>query len=67
VLVAGTSVVAYYECKMRFNVLKAFREPEALAILFTQLAPILDLDPHTPLNLFEEVVHVEGVDVGAAA
>ena len=39
VLAAGTSLVAYYECKKRFNVLKAFREPEALTILITQLAP----------------------------
>ena len=54
VLAAGTSLVAYYECKSRFNVLKAFREPEALVMLISQLSKILDLDPHTPLNLFEE-------------
>jgi hypothetical protein len=55
VLLAGTSVVAFYECKSRFNVLKAFREPESLVMLMGQLAPILDLDPHTPLSLFQEV------------
>jgi hypothetical protein len=55
VLAAGTSRVAYYECKSRFNVLKAFREPEALAMLIGQLSPILELDPHTPLSLFQEV------------
>lgn len=54
VLASGTRLVAYYECKNRFNVLKAFREPEALAMLIGQLSKILDLDPHTPLNLFEE-------------
>jgi hypothetical protein len=36
-------------------VLKAFREPESLVMLMGQLAPILDLDPHTPLSLFQEV------------
>ena len=55
VLAAGTSLVAYYECKSRFNVLKAFREPEALAMLIEQLSAILELDPHTPLSLFQEV------------
>jgi hypothetical protein len=55
VLAAGTSLVAYYECKSRFNVLKAFREPEALVMLIEQLSPILELDPHTPLSLFQEV------------
>jgi L-rhamnose mutarotase len=55
VLAAGTSLVAYYECKSRFNVLKAFREPEALVMLLGQLSQILDLDPHTPLSLFQEV------------
>ena len=55
VLAAGTSLVAYYECKSRFNVLKAFREPEALVMLLGQLSKILDLDPHTPVSLFQEV------------
>jgi hypothetical protein len=55
VLAAGTSLVAYYECRSRFNVLKAFREPESLAMLIGQLSPILDLDPHTPLSLFQQV------------
>ena len=54
VLASGTKLVAYYECKNRFNVLKAFREPEALVMLIGQLSKILELDPHTPLNLFEE-------------
>ncbi len=54
VLAAGTDLVAFYECKSRFNVLKAFREPEALAMLLGQLSAILDLDPHTPLSLFQE-------------
>ena len=54
VLVSGTSVVAYYECGSRYDVLKAFREPEALVVLFTQLAPILDLDPTAPMNVYEE-------------
>ena len=57
VLVNGESVVAFYECKMRYNVLKAFREPEALAVLFTDLAPLLDLDPTMPMSLFEEAFH----------
>lgn len=55
VLINGESVVAFYECSMRFNVLKAFREPEALVVLFTDLAPLLDLDPTMPMNLYEEV------------
>lgn len=54
VLASGTSAVAFYECRSRFDVLKAFREPEALAMLMTQLAPIFDLDPHMPISLFEE-------------
>lgn len=62
VLAAGTSVVAYYECRSRFNVLKAFREPEALIMLLGQLAPILELDPHTPMSLFEEVSSWRAVD-----
>ena len=57
VLISGESVVAFYECKMRYNVLKAFREPEALAVLFTDLAPLLDLDPTMPMSLFEEAFH----------
>lgn len=61
VLANGTSLVAFYECKSRFAVLKAFREPEALAILFTQLAPILDLDPTMPISLFEEPAGVERI------
>jgi hypothetical protein len=57
VLVNDESVVAFYECKMRYNVLKAFREPEALAVLFTDLASLLDLDPTMPMSLFEEAFH----------
>lgn len=57
VLINGSSVVAFYECKMRFNVLKAFREPEALVVLFTDLAPLLDLDPTMPMSLYEEAFH----------
>lgn len=57
VLVNGENVVAFYECKMRYNVLKAFREPEALGVLFTDLAPLLDLDPTMPMSLFEEAFH----------
>lgn len=57
VLINGTNVVAFYECAMRYNVLKAFRDPEALVVLFSDLAPLLDLDPTMPMSLFEEAFH----------
>lgn len=57
VLMTGNSIVAFYETKMRYYVLKAFRDPEALAILFSDLATLLDLDPTMPMSLFEEAYH----------
>lgn len=54
VLARGTSLVAYYECESRFNVLKAFREPEALVMLLTELSALMVLDPYAPFSLYEE-------------
>jgi len=63
VLVSGHTVVAYYECEERFNVLRAFREPEALALLFGDLGKLMVLDPYVPTPLFEELHVWEGPGV----
>jgi len=52
---AGTAIVAYYECEHRYNVLKAFREPESLAMLMNDMANLVVLDPYVPMPLYEEV------------
>jgi len=52
---SGTAVVAYYECEHRYNVLKAFREPESLAMLMGDMASLVVLDPYAPMPLYEEV------------
>jgi hypothetical protein len=54
VLARGTSLIAYYECESRFNVLKAFREPEALMMLTADLSGLMILDPYVPFALHEE-------------
>lgn len=59
VLLAGTDIVAFYECEDKHNVLKAFREPEALEMLLQDLSKIMVLDPYTPLVPFDEVLHCE--------
>ena len=55
VFMSGRTVVAYYECESRYDVLKAFREPEALEMLLGELAPMLELDAYTPMPLYEEM------------
>lgn len=56
VLLHGTTVVAYYELEDKHNVLKAFREPEALEMLMQDLSKILVLDPYTPIAPFDAVL-----------
>lgn len=67
VLLAGTSIVAFYECEDKHNVLKAFREPEALEMLLKDLSKILVLDPYTPMVPFDEVVHLTAQRIGHEA
>lgn len=55
VLLSGSSLIAFYECRSKLNVLKVFREPEAMAMLMGPLAQLFALDPYTPFSLFEEV------------
>jgi len=51
----GESLVAFYECASAYNVLKAFREPEALAMLLGELSSLLTLSAYSPMNLFIEI------------
>lgn len=56
VLISGTSVIAHYECRDSASVLATFAEPEAVEAMQTNLGPLLDLSPDSPMAPFEEIL-----------
>ncbi len=67
VLISGTSVISHYECKDSASVLATFGEPEAIEAMQTNLGPLLDLQPGTPIAPYEEVLTWKAAGARGAA